>query len=108
MLTREILAAARDLVAKGHCHGTYARDRDGLKVDCLSDRAVSFCMLGAVRRVCGVPGTIIIDDRSHPDVARACFLLCEHVDDDWLPSWNDRATQAQAVEVFDKALENCP
>jgi len=45
------LTARRDLIAKGWCKGTYAQDETGVACLVSSDRAVSFCLLGAAMRV---------------------------------------------------------
>lgn len=44
------LTKARELVKKGWCQDTYARDAKGNGVDYESRRAVSFCLTGAMFR----------------------------------------------------------
>lgn len=51
MKPSEILAAAREIQCLGHYKGAAARDANGKDVPLMSAKAVSFCMVGSVRRV---------------------------------------------------------
>lgn len=51
MKPSEILAMAREIQCLGHCKFAAARDANGRDVPLMSAEAVSFCMVGSVRRV---------------------------------------------------------
>ena len=40
-----------DLLERGWCQGIYARDKNGLLVDELSDKAVCFCIQGGINKI---------------------------------------------------------
>lgn len=40
-----------DLIEHGWCQGIYARDKDGKKINELSDKAVCFCISGGIMRI---------------------------------------------------------
>ena len=59
--TKEALIETADLFeTKGWCRGAYAQDKDGVLVSEFSEKADSFCLSGAMRRI--VNDHILIQD----------------------------------------------
>ena len=48
-----VLRQAMELLDRGWCRGTFARNGAGSDVDPLSEAALTFCAIGAVRRAMG-------------------------------------------------------
>lgn len=53
-LRNQKLEEAKQLILKGWCQKSSARDVDGEITSCLANEAISFCALGAVCRVTGM------------------------------------------------------
>ena len=93
----EALTFARDLLTKGWTQGTLARDADGVKTDHQGEDVACFCAMGACCRardefeVSGSELMRRVDEQSH-DVNIVAFNDIEG------------RTQAEVVEVFDKAI----
>lgn len=105
-LGREMLLEAGHLVARGWCHGTYARDETGQPVVPWDSRASAWSAMGAITR-----GWFL---RRTPEVPRACddpsmeaFLVAACALSSAVraapQTWNDR-TALSAGEVL-RALE---
>jgi hypothetical protein len=103
MTTREILTNARALIAKGWTQGHYARMASGYPCHENSQRAVSWCLVGAVCRA----GEIYL--RQALD---AVEYLREIIGDPDLPligNWNDAPgrTQEEVLALLDRAIAAC-
>ena len=103
MTALEILVAARDLVAKGWCQGTLARDSCNEYVRYFSSEAAFFCTLGAVFRAHYTLGSDNASERT-----RALSLLEEELPKGYRPAvseWNDAKERKQeVVALFDAAI----
>lgn len=125
---KEVLKEARDLIAAGFTHYSYAKDTDGHDVDAMNDAASCFCTLGALARVEGF-NTLGLHERGPADMYRDSEAVREITqtladlggvvrhplerEENYcailVPHYNDSATQEQVLQVFDitiKRLEN--
>lgn len=102
----DILLRARELP---WCQGAFARDAAGGLVDFRDAKAVSFCSVGAMRRV-----ALSSHGGSHSGLLRACELLeqawKEHLGlrrrpRRTLEALNDRANEPEVRAVQDRAIE---
>lgn len=95
----EHLKKMRDLLAKGWTQGALARNRSGRKVRVKSNKAASFCIMGAhyhVRRM--TSGKTMLD---------ALFIAAVELNIPSLTSWNDarNRTQSEVLALIDRAIE---
>lgn len=90
----EVLRDARALIAKPEawCKRYYARDKDGRQANAGDLKAVCWCMAGAVDRA------------AHAFHANERQALQDVIGSDALATFNDRATHAEALAVFDEAI----
>lgn len=99
MDTREVLIAARALIAKGWTQGYLARDERGLVTRPSGDEAVCWCCIGALSAVakCGPIWSAV--DALSGAVGGAGQIA----------RWNDapKRTQAEVLEAFDRAIAAC-
>jgi hypothetical protein len=106
MSVREVLIAARGLIAKGWTQGFAARDVAGQSVEPWSSpSACSWCIVGALNVACGTDVSETYDGLARRKAAFESlepFVGCE----DWL-FWNDTPgrTQAEVLAAFDRAIE---
>ena len=103
MNTKEVLIKARELISDPNnwtAHA-YARDAKGERVEINSPAACKFCALGAVQRVIGRP--------HDPSLSRKAWnALHEQTSDYSVASVNDNEGHAAVMEMFDKAIAECP
>jgi hypothetical protein len=102
MTTREVLIAARGLIAKGWTQGSFARASDGVGTSFNDHDACSWCSLGAL-----MAATPVAFDRG---IAMSCLRDAIGRDANGRGSiqlWNDapERTQAEVLAAFDKAIE---
>lgn len=97
--TKEILAEARELIAKGWTQGTPARNADGDDCGVYESEAQCFCSLGALWRAAGGIGVAV--DAANALRAGATGSLASSIS-----FWNDAPgrTQAEVLAAFDKAI----
>ncbi len=95
MTVFEVLEGARELVLKGWCQGAYARDVDGRKCDEISDRAVRWCLIGALRRASG--GSVADTPGVFGDALHECYRAHYRRGGMSMVSWHD----AQETTVSD-------
>ncbi len=73
---------------KNWCQGNFSRDKNGMGVDSQHSTAVSFCAIGALRKIYG-EGT--------NDYFNKCMLLCNYVESNTHflnpTGWNDHENQ---------------
>ena len=102
----DVLKQARSLIAAGHCTETYARDRAGRRVQNWSDKAVSFCALGALLRASSTE--VPIEDRWHTyDEAHLALdnVVAERYPELVLTDVNDKLGQQPTLDVYDEAIK---
>ena len=75
----ELIDAMMERVRSGWCKGSNARDKDGRMTHYASDKAVSWCLVGA-----WMLSSDSFDERHEVGVA-----ICKHVDEPRMDSWND-------------------
>lgn len=106
MTPKEILLEAATLIeTSGHCTKYCAVDKNGKYVRLNSPYAVSFCVLGAMHRVCPVGK---LNDAFDAISAFAAFLEdSQEKTGNWkiVASWNDKTDAATVVETMRKAAE---
>lgn len=102
MTVREHLIAAKALIdtPEKWAQGELARDANNDPVSMFSEKAVCFCAMGAVYKVpVGWKNTAEILKKL--DAAAA-----EKANQAWnIASFNDKATHAEVMQVFDRAIE---
>ena len=93
----ELLTEARALIAKGWCQGASARDVHGIPADFWGQKAVTFCMSGAL---CRMENFIFDAHRTSRNI------LYSVIEVNNLATWNDREgrTQEEVLAAFDKAI----
>lgn len=109
--SKEILTEARALVAKGFCHGAYAKTKEGttlLYPDINSEEAIQFCAAGAIIRAAGAvkDGQFIPDSEDQYKeywAARDAIRLAIPTEPS-LFAYNDTHKQEEILALFDKAL----
>lgn len=93
-----LLIRARGFVERGWCRDALARDADGKEVDPKSERAVAWCMFGALR-MAGMP--CLPFARSYP----AFRFLEAAIGGERMPHFNDRQETVDPVlAAFDRAI----
>lgn len=94
----KVLDRAAELLAKGWCRGTYARDSKGNECMTTSPKAVTFCMVGALMRAAK-------DLKIKKDWNISCKLESEisALLDQHVPHFNDNNERTQE-EVVDFLL----
>jgi hypothetical protein len=94
--TEQLLIEARALVEKGWCQGASARNDRGMLTEFFGNKAVTFCMSGAL---CRLMNPVLEPWRKANDIL-ASVVGCG------IGVWNDRPerTQAEVLEAFDNAL----
>lgn len=85
-MNKEKLIAARALIERGWCQGTYARNKNGYSVEFDSPQATQFCIMGALNRV----GLNIEDYRK--DLSQGSFIKFNDITGtkDKVLAWFDR------------------
>lgn len=96
----EILRKAKALIENGWCQGSNAKDSAGDRCDERSDRAASFCALGALVRI----RSLECQDE-YPWTAPTYLIPVIHSND--IVGWNDAPsrTKAEVVEAFERAAQ---
>src|ERR1700743_869307 len=94
----EILKDARELIADPSrwTQDSYARDVDGKTTDPINPDAVCWCAVGAIMKVKGSVGSVIIQRPLGP--------LAEYTNGTSLISFNDNHTHAEVLSVFDRSI----
>ena len=96
----KLLHDAGELVEKGWCQGTEARDASGRATDVRGSDAISWSLLGALQ------ATTVSDPSTQvQDVGDAVAALAELIMDPSLASWNDAEsrTKLEVVTVLRNA-----
>lgn len=94
------------LLERGWCQGASARDGDGLIVSILDERAVQYCLVGAMDKVCE-------SNITSPEVTTLHDLIFESIEDpnpneyEHIPDYNDRPnrTKEEVLALLDKVVE---
>lgn len=103
--TSDVLHRAADLIEEfGWCKSVAARDSEGAKVSPLSNRAISFCLAGAITRAAadlGYEGSAgyPYDNELAPDYQLADKVWGGHCLDLATASWNFNDKAASKAEV---------
>lgn len=97
-LSRRLERAAA-LIERGWCQGYYANDRRGERVGWLNEKAVAFCMEGAVMRACGDQF-----DEAYPFLIRVLPRPPVGKRGNPIAYWNDRPRRKK-LEVVAKLRE---
>lgn len=99
-----ILKAAREIVADKSrwTVGEYARSKHGYRCDPDHPRAVSFCSIGAIAKVCMKKVSVVEDGYPAAQFLRAAAKEAGYSN---VPALNDRANHEAAVKMFDRAIE---
>lgn len=109
MTTRETLIEARRLIAEvGWTQGFYARTDTGTLIEFDSPLASCFCMVGALRRACGLPLKTCHLPATYR-LLKAARLVDNNRSLQYLVDWNDKPgrTKEEVLAAFDKAIEGC-
>ena len=109
MKVSQILNKAAELVEKGWCQDTEARDARGTEVPWDHDSATKFCASGAIRKVANeghegyvnITGPRSVLEESLVPHDRKSMSYCS------IPAWNDcpDQTQEEVVRALRKAAE---
>lgn len=100
MNSKDVLVAARDLIAKGWTQSTSARDNRGIRVDLDGDEATCFCAYGAVARIAG---------RNNVLLQQVLDILTPLTAGYGIVYFNDGVgrTQQDVIDLFNKGIEYC-
>jgi hypothetical protein len=90
----QLLHDAGELVEKGWCQGTEARDSSGHATDVTAASAASWSLLGALQAT-----TVANPSTELQDIGDAVAALAELIVDPSLANWNDAATRTK-LEVL--------
>ena len=90
----QLLHSAGDLVEKGWCQGTEARDGNGDAIDVMSGGATSWSLLGALQAT-----TVSDPSTDLQDIGDAVAAIAELIVDPSLANWNDADTRTK-LEVL--------
>jgi hypothetical protein len=108
MKTSEILMNAQALIANpaNWTQGNFAKDINNVDTNILSDDAVCFCSIGAVRKVVGLDSFYfgLDSDEKRSYYFSAYKFLEDSVDGLFVAAFNDSSTHAQVMEMFETAI----
>jgi hypothetical protein len=90
----QLLHDAGDLVERGWCQGTEARDANGDSIDVTAAAAASWSLLGALQAT-----TVANPNTELQDIGDAVSALAELIVDPSLANWNDSETRTK-LEVL--------
>lgn len=104
MTKKEVLVAARGLIAQGWCKGHYAKDASGQSVTSIDDNARSFCAAGALSNVLNKPPGEVL---TRQDGSGMVEYLESFLGGRKLADYNDHplTKQEDVLALFDKAIE---
>lgn len=104
----DTLRAARALIEKGWCQAALARDKTGATVEPGSERAVAYCMMGAIYAATHYTPLTAWERHETYMLAKQCRnrLFAANSIQDTLADWNDapERTQAEVLALFDSAI----
>lgn len=101
------LEEAKQLVMRGWCQRTSARDKEGFQTAIFSERACTYCVSGAISKVMGYVGkSPELGDKSPTEFFGLHLLAKEHSFQN-IGNWNDEPgrTVEEVVALFDRAKE---
>jgi hypothetical protein len=100
----DVLRAAKERISDPErwTTGSYARDAAGLRTDANSQRACSWCGVGAV--LVELDLALGMDAHCHP-VGRVAVGLLEQAAENAVPFVNDQLGHAAILSTYDAALE---
>lgn len=108
-MLKDNLIAARALIdtPEKWTRHTFARNADGLPVNNDSEKAVCFCIMGAVGRVTECYSAAITPWREMTNALREANAITANFG---IPHFNDRfdTTHADVLALFDEAIAACP
>lgn len=101
MNTKEVLIAARALIAKGWCRGTAAKDKANRPVPVGDPAACKFCSVGALWRVSPHELYGVFDTTTK--------LLSSLTPDQNIAGFNDsKRNKRDVLRIFDKVIATLP
>lgn len=105
----EIMVHARNLVQKGWSKKCAAKCERGVGIFYLDEKAVSFCIAGAIGRAVDdlmACHSAARRDRRNVDAA-VNFMSANNISD--IPKWNDKwyRTKGSVMRAFDRAITYC-
>lgn len=114
METKTLLQQARDLIAKGFARETYATADDGTERLPMSASATCFCAYGAICKVLGISFPRF--DSAYVNAAEKALYAelpsgsrrRDKARFDCVTDFNDSHTQAEVIELFDRAIAAQP
>lgn len=97
----EVLERSAELVAKGWCQGSYAKDKNGERCHFTDRRAKSFCLSGAINKITNE----LVGNDDYKLAYRVTLTLGENLsaEAEAPSSWNDSPDRTQQ-EVVDMLL----
>ena len=98
MSLRDYLEGVRECVLQGWTQRVCARDEHGNSCTIFEQRAMCFCLGGAMQRM----------SNDTDEYYEARKLLNKSVHPDCIPSFNDSHTQAEVIQMLDRVIEVCP
>ena len=110
MINKEILRRARSYIENGWTQSCCARDKNGNSVMYRNQEAVSFCLIGSIRRA--IADDMLLPMSSALDL-RPVGAILRDVKNNMnltLPTWNDSPTRTkqEVLDFLDLAIEQVP